>query len=205
MVRTITLFRANSGYFYRFDSGWQPESDGRFDFTYYVYEPGKDKDGNAVLVPSARDAGYSIHPGIVRGLFQIKSVRETTEVERFTGTMQIPPGGFYVDIDGKELKNETGSNIPIIYNLQPVFFDADVEIENPVSGFIRKEVSGAQRNLVSSKRILGFVQLAPRGMPLTVDAFKDLIARQGGNIGGPIDCVVDIGGSGQQMRLNRLT
>jgi hypothetical protein len=201
MVRTITLFRANSGYFYRFDSGWQPESDGRFDFTYYVYVP-KEK-GSSTLVPSARDAGYPIHPGIVHGLFQVKNVRETTEVERFTGAMQIPPGDFYVDINGQEVQNTSGDNFPIVYNLQPVFFDADVEIENPVSGFITKEVSGAQRNLVPSKRILGFVQLAPRGIPLTVDAFKDLIVRQGGNIGGPIDCVVDIGRSGQQMRLNR--
>jgi len=202
-VRTISLFRANSGYFYRFDSGWIAESDGRFDFTYFVYIPGTDDDGNPVLVPVARDAGYSIHPGIVHGVFQIKNIRETTEVERFTGTMQIPKGGHYVDINGQEVENKTGANFPIVYNLQPVFFDADIEIENPVSGFVTKEVSGAQRKLVPSKRILGFVQLAPRGMPLTVDAFKDLMARQGGNIGGPIDCVIDIGGSGQQMRLNR--
>jgi hypothetical protein len=202
-VRTISLFRANSGYFYRFDSGWVAESDGRFDFTYFVYVPGTDDDGNPVLVPVARNAGYSIHPGIVHGLFQIRNIRETTEVERFTGTMQIPKGGHYVDINGQEVENKTGANLPIVYNLQPVFFDADIEIENPVSGFVTKEVSGAQRKLVPSKRILGFVQLAPRGMPLTVDAFKDLLARQGGNIGGPIDCVIDIGGSGQQMRLNR--
>ena len=202
-VRTISLFRANSGYFYRFDSGWVAESDGRFDFTYFVYVPGTDDDGNPVLVPVARNANYSIHPGIVHGLFQIRNIRETTEVERFTGTMQIPKGGHYVDINGQEVENKTGANLPIVYNLQPVFFDADIEIENPVSGFVTKEVSGAQRKLVPSKRILGFVQLAPRGMPLTVDAFKDLLARQGGNIGGPIDCVIDIGGSGQQMRLNR--
>jgi hypothetical protein len=202
-VRTISLFRANSGYFYRFDSGWVAESDGRFNFTYFVYVPGTDDDGNPVLVPVPRDAGYPIHPGIVHGLFQIKNIRETTEVERFTGTMEIPPGGFYVDINGQEVQNTTGAGFPIVYNLQPVFFDADIEIENPVSGFVTKQVSGAQRKLVPSKRILGFVQLAPRGMPLTVDAFKDLLARQGGNIGGPIDCVIDIGGSGQQMRLNR--
>jgi hypothetical protein len=202
-VRTISLFRANSGYFYRFDSGWVAESDGRFDFTYFVYIPGTDDDGNPVLVPVARNAGYSIHPGIVHGLFQIRNIRETTEVERFTGTMQIPKGGHYVDINGQEVENKTGANFPIVYNLQPVFFDADIEIENPVSGFVTKEVSGAQRKLVPSKRILGFVQLAPRGMPLTADAFKDLLARQSGNIGGPIDCVIDIGGSGQQMRLNR--
>ena len=32
VVRTITLFRVGSGYVYRVDSGWKPESDGRFDF-----------------------------------------------------------------------------------------------------------------------------------------------------------------------------
>jgi hypothetical protein len=38
VVRTITLFRVSSGYVYRFDSGWRAESDGKFDFRYYIYE-----------------------------------------------------------------------------------------------------------------------------------------------------------------------
>ncbi len=38
VVRTITLFRTSSGHTYRYDSGWQPESDGLFDFRYKVTE-----------------------------------------------------------------------------------------------------------------------------------------------------------------------
>ncbi|HQU59815.1 MAG TPA: hypothetical protein PLU64_11490, partial [Saprospiraceae bacterium] len=36
VVRTITLFRVGSGYVYRFDTGWQPESDGEFFLNYYI-------------------------------------------------------------------------------------------------------------------------------------------------------------------------
>ena len=198
VVRTITLFRANSAYCYRFDSGWRAESDGRFDFTYYVYELIGGK-----LVPKPGKVSYPIHPGVCGGLFQVQNIRETTEVEPFAGTMEIPKGGFYVDGDGREIENTTNASIPIAYDLQPVFFDADIDVENPVSGFVTKEIADKKRKLIPSKRILGFVQLAPRGMVLTIAAFKDLIARQAGTIGGPIDCVVDIGASGQQMRLNR--
>ena len=89
------------------------------------------------------------------------------------------------------------------YHLQPVYFDAEVEFENPVSGFVSKEIAEKKRKLVPSKGILGFVQLAPRGLPLSPATFDALLARQGGSIGGPMDCVVDIGRSGQKMRLNR--
>jgi hypothetical protein len=200
VVRTITLFRANSNYCYRFDSGWRAESDGRFDFTYYVYvddpaNPGK-------LVPVPRDAPYSIHPGICGGLFDVKDIRETDEILPFIGKMEIPKGGEYVDENGKSVTNTTGAPISIDYHLTPVFFNADIEIENPVSGFAKKNLAGADRTVVPSKHILGFVQIAPRGLPLTREAFRDLIARQGGTIGGPIDCVVNIANSGQQMRFS---
>jgi len=198
VVRTITLFRTNSAYCYRYDSGWRAESDGLFDFTYYVYELVGGK-----MVPKPGKVNYPIHPGVCGGLFQVKDIRETTEVEPFIGVMQIKPGAFYVDGDGKEIKNETLANIPVAYKLQPVFFNAEVEIENPISGFTAKKTGGKDRKLVPSKRILGFVQIAPRGMILTGEAFNQLLARQGGTIGGPIDCVVDIGASGQEMRLSR--
>ncbi len=195
VVRTITLFRANSAYCYRFDSGWRAESDGRFDFTYYVYEfiGGK-------LVPKPRKAKYSIHPGVCSGLFDVRDIRETDEILPFAGSLVYPPGDEIVDGDGRAIPNDGRS---FDYNLVPVFFNADIEIENPVSGFITKTTAGKERKLVPSKKILGFVQLAPRGLPLPAAKFNELIARQGGTIGGPIDCVIDIGASGQQMRLSR--
>ena len=36
VVRTIILYRASTGYEYRVDTGWKAESDGKFDFSYYV-------------------------------------------------------------------------------------------------------------------------------------------------------------------------
>jgi hypothetical protein len=198
VVRTITLFRANSAYCYRFDSGWRAESDGRFDFTYYVYDPDP---VSGKLVPKPGEITYPIHPGVCGGLFQVKDIRETTEILPFQGQMVFPPKvKKIIDENGREIDNDGRS---FTYNLQPVFFNADVEIENPVSGFVTKEIGGKERKLIPSKRILGFVQMAPRGIPLSLNAFKDLIARQAGSIGGPIDCVIDIGKSGQQMRLNR--
>ena len=195
VVRTITLFRANSAYCYRFDSGWRAESDGRFDFTYYVYEfiGGK-------LVPKPRKAKYSIHPGVCSGLFGVRDIRETDEILPFAGSLVYPPGDEIVDGDGRAIPNDGRS---FDYNLVPVFFNADIEIENPISGFITKTTAGKERKLIPSKKILGFVQLAPRGLPLPAAKFNELIARQGGTIGGAIDCVIDIGASGQQMRLSR--
>src|SRR6185295_14938137 len=39
VVRTITMFRTSSAHVYRFDTGWQPASDGLYDFSYHVYYP----------------------------------------------------------------------------------------------------------------------------------------------------------------------
>src|SRR5690606_26688243 len=41
------------------------------------------------------------------------------------------------------------------------------------------------------------------GVPIKPDAFKALLNEQFGSIGGPVDCVIDITNSNQQMRLNR--
>jgi len=194
VVRTITLFRANTAYSYRYDSGWRAESEGLFDFTYYVYV----KDGTGKLVPQRRASPYSIHPGVCAGLFNVKDIRAAEGIEPFIGSLiySIPK---IVDENGQEIPNDNRS---FPYDLEPVFFTADVEIENPVSGFVTKTIAGNERKLVPSKKILGFVQLAPRGLPLSVEKLNELIARQG-TIGGPIDCLIDIGKSGQQMRLSR--
>ncbi len=201
VVRTITLFRVSTGFVYRFDSGWRAESDGRFDFTYYVYKPDPGDPGK--LVPEERQGQYAIHPGVVKGLFLVKNIKETEDILPIKGQMFIGDGEEYVDENGKALINNSGADISFNYELQPVFFDADVEIENPVSGFASKKIGNQDKRLVASKKILGFVQIAPRGLPITTEVFKAMIDRQAGSIGGPIDCVVDIGASGQQMRLNR--
>ncbi|HJR08190.1 MAG TPA: hypothetical protein VJ842_13090 [Pyrinomonadaceae bacterium] len=202
VVRTITLFRTASNYVYRHDSGWKAESAGEFDFSYYVNVPA----GGGQLEPKLRPSPYDIHPGVVKALYNVKEIKETEEVGRVEGALTFFNGDKFVDDEtGEEFTfpPSPGQNVPDNYELQPVFFNADVEIENAVSGFAVKNVGGKDRKLVPSKHILGFVQLAPRGMPIPIKVFKALLDSQQGNIGGPADCVVNIGNSGQQMRLNR--
>jgi hypothetical protein len=76
-----------------------------------------------------------------------------------------------------------------------VTFDADVEIEGVVQG--------AVNGRVASKKVMGFVQLAPRGIPLSKEALVSLLNYQPDPIGGPVDCVADIGKNGQRVRVNR--
>jgi hypothetical protein len=200
VVRTITLFRTGSGYVYRHDSGWKAESDGRFDFSYYVYVPKPVPP--PPLTTEERQATYQIHPGIVKGLFNVRDIQETEEILPFKGQMTIKAGADYVNNKGVWTKN-AGGDLGINFLLQPVYFSADVEIENPVSGHVTKTINGAPKQVVPSRRILGFVQIEPLGQPLTNEALRDLIKRQQGSIGGPADCVINIGQSGQLMRLNR--
>jgi hypothetical protein len=198
VVRTITLLRASTNYVYRHDSGWKAESDGKFDFSYYANEEQGGK-----LLPVPRDTPYEIHPGVVKGLFNIKEIKETPDIKPFKGSLFFKNGQVYLDEkDGRERKFP-GVNVPSAYELQPVYFNADVELENPVSGYVTKQVKGKEKKLVPSKGILGFVQLAPRGMPIPTDVFTAMIASQMGTIGGPVDTVLNIGNSGQEMRINR--
>lgn len=197
VVRTITLRRTASGYVFRHDSGWKSESDGLFDFTHFAYRNTGTEPFPTDEIPSP----YEIHRGLISGLFQIRDIRETTDVEPFEGAMTIKPLAKYVDSEGFVVTNGN-SNHSITYKLRPVYFTADVEIENPVSGFAEVEVKGKKKIIVASKGILGFVQIRPLGQPLTPEALALLIARQG-TIGGPIDCLLDVAKSGQQMRVNR--
>jgi hypothetical protein len=189
VVRTITLFRTSTAYAYRWDSGWRAQSAGKFDFTYYVGVKGKSE---------RREGKYEIHPGVVHALWNVQEIKEATNVLPFDGTMSIPNGDFYVDENGDEQQN-TGGPMPFAFQLQPVYFNADVEVENPISGFKVSTLEGQDKKVCASKGILGFVQIAPRGMPLTITALRDLVARQG-TIGGSIDCVLDINASGQDLR-----
>lgn len=201
VVRTITLLRTSTNYVYRHDSGWKAESHGKFDFSYYANML---KDGK--LIPVPKPSPYEIHPGVVLGLYNATEIKETRDIKPFAGTgpLVLQPGSTYVDADdGRERALPDTKNLPNEYELQPVYFNADVEIENPVTGYVTKEIDGVEKKLIPSKRILGFVQLAPRGMPIPIDVFKALIASQQGSIGGPIDTLVNIGNSGQEMRLNR--
>jgi hypothetical protein len=185
VVRTITIFRVGSAYVYRHDSGWRAESDGKFDFRFkYTNNNGNQADASNP---------YNIHPGVIKGLFNIRNIRNATDdVLPFLTTMNIK--GFYdLNLSDQVVQFPQQDKYKDV-NLQPVYFDADIEIENVIQG----QIAGR----VPSKKILGFVQLAPKGIPLTPKALEALLDRQLGSIGGPVDCVTDIGKSAQKLRLN---
>lgn len=200
VVRTITLFRVSSGYVYRFDSGWRAESDGKFDFRYYYYEPnpafpgGPPENPEPQLIAVEKMAEFDIHPGLIKGLYNVSNIVETQEVASFNESILFEES---VDQLGMEVK--TPQNFDV--SLQPVYFDADVEIEGVIAGMQTKATAEGEKALVPSSRILGFVQLGPKGFPLNNTSLKQLVQRQG-TIGGAIDCEVELVGSSQKMRFN---
>ena len=122
---------------------------------------------------------FDIHPGVIRGLLNVQNMVDP-EIDRVKGTMS---SGMQVGDDGLYVHNPSGK---LDYELQPVYFDADVDVENAVAGFTTKKISGVDRKLVPSKKIVGYVQIAPRGIPVTINALAGLVLAQLGSIGGSI-------------------
>ncbi len=195
VVRTIVIFRVSSSYVYRFDTGWQAETPGVYDFSYYVHVDL----GGGNTQKQFRGNPYEFHPGIVKGVFNVRNITETPDIPIFDRVWNRSNGETYIDDANIErvIDNTTPAqfrNSPV--RLQPVYFDADVEIE-----FVK---SGAVQGRVPSKGMLGYVQLGPKGQPIPETFFRDVLREQFGSLGGPVDCVIDIGASGQQMRVVRV-
>jgi hypothetical protein len=184
VVRTITLFRASSGFVFRMDSGWQPETDGQFDFRYKYKVNGV----------STTTEPYKIHPGTVRGLYGIKNIKEDASIKDFSTEYFLNNGDKYIDSKSDQ-KTWSGGSTKIPVLCRPVWFDADVELENLVQGH--------KKNRTPAKKILGYVQLSPPLVPLSPAHFRDLLDTQGGLIGGDIDCIMDVNKVGQLMRITR--
>jgi hypothetical protein len=79
-----------------------------------------------------------------------------------------------------------------IVMLAPKFFDARLRIDGLESG-----------SDLPANGVLGFLQTAPIGEPLHEDDLRALLDQQG-SIGGPIDGVVQVGGSGFRVRATRI-
>ncbi|MCE7053830.1 hypothetical protein LZF95_04000 [Algoriphagus sp. AGSA1] len=192
VVRTITIFRTSSGFIYRTDSGWQPESDGIFDFRAKFVD--ESTPGNLV-----EEQRYELHPGTLRGLFNITNIKEDGTIADFVTTNQIAIGKKYINESGDVIvNNETTPGKSFLeqeVRCTAVYFDADVAIENLVQGH--------KNGKTPAKKILGYVQLSPPGIPLTPAQLKLLLDSQGGLMGGDINCVMDVGQSGQLMQINR--
>jgi len=188
VVRTITIFRTSSGFVYRTDSGWQPESDGIFDFRYKYID--KTVPGD----PEVEEIPFELHPGTLRGLYTITNIQEDGTVADFDTKNIIANSANYINENGEKVKNLAPS-----FNQEvkcvAVYFDADIAIENLVKGH--------KDGKTPAKKILGYVQLSPPGVPLTASQLKELLNLQGGLIGGDINCEMDVSSSGQLMQLNR--
>ena len=193
VVRTIILYRSDNGYVYRVDTGWKAESKGIFDFSYKLKLPGDttaDPSKAPTIEVKTQDV-FEIHPGIIKGLYNVKNIIE--QGEAFPIDTTVKAGTYYVDSNNKTLLN-SGSDFKVPGSLKMVEFDCDVEIE----GIIQGGVNG----MAPSKKMRGYVQLAPMGIPLSDDALYNLHTLQGGSIGGPVDCVIDIGKNAQLMRVH---
>jgi hypothetical protein len=148
VLRSVTMERTGGGGVVRRDSGWIAASDGVFDFRVGGVDP-----------------GIVTHPGVVRGVTNVRGIRET--------------GQRYTDLGA---------------DLVEVKFDADVYISEP----LLRGASGAGR--VVSLQQTGYIQVAPRGVPLTPAQYAGLVTTKG-PLGGPVDCVIDVGSSGEHMRV----
>ena len=151
VVRTITIFRLANGYVARIDSGWESRSDGKYNF---IEVPPNNK--------------FNFHPGIVRGYFNIRNIKELPKEQVKIGSATF----------------------------SSVTFDADIELENVTEG--------GQNNIVSSKSILGYVQLLPLGQYISPADFVSLLKYENNSIGGPLSCVISVAGTKQRMKLNRV-
>ena len=113
-----------------------------------------------------------------------------------TTGITVHPGSVLGAYNIREIADTTQTyTSPSGAQLTGVYFDADVQIEGVLSG-------GAG-GLVPSTGQFGFVQTAPDGVPLSAADLADLIARQG-SLGGPVDCVISVGGTAQTMRVSRV-
>ena len=185
VVRTITLFRNSAGLVYRIDSGWRAESDGVYDFSTVVIDKSQ--------IKRDESPGYAFHSGIVKGVFNVRNIVESEDIAPFEKKW-TKTYGYYID-ENDGLAIPVGPGYPLDVNLTAVYFDADVEIEGIIQG--------GTNGRTPSKRMLGYLQVQPRGVPISAEMFRDLLLLQNG-LGGPVDCVIDIAGSKQQMRLSRV-
>ncbi len=205
VVRTITLFRVNSAYVYRVDSGWRAETDGIYDFNITVDHtiPGgilntfKSFFAEFTNDESTKNLRpYAFHPGLVKGVYNVKNIENTAEIPAYVNNRPKLEGEAYMDQNGK-IQVVQGAEIgkPWGIKLSPVYFTADVNLD-----FVKE---GKANGKVPSKKMLGFVQISPAGVPIPRDALSDLLVKYP-DIGGEVDCVVDIGDSSQKMRINRV-
>ena len=164
VVRTITLERRKEATVVRYDSGWVATGPGLYDY------PDPDL---ANGTPPANWTEIKTHPGVVKGAWNVRRIRETGRVLSRSFLGQADP-----------------------VELLEVRFDADFEIEGVVQG-------QGSTGLVTGRDQVGFVQRSPQFFPLVPEHLAAMMDDEG-PFGGQIDCIVDVGGSGQLLTVKRV-
>lgn len=202
VVRTITLTRSNNGYVFRSDSGWKAESDGFYDFGFTLeLDPTTDLDN--VVVPSP----YEFHAQPVKGVSNVREIRDFPAAGSFNSSFQLDDPDLPPQLKSltlaqwqKVFKPAASLSHKLDVHLQAVVFDADVHLDNVTSG--GQPVGGDF--VVQSRKMLGYVQVAPASIPIPDRLFAELLNSQNGSLGGPVDCIVDVAKSKQKIRLSRV-
>ncbi len=177
VVRTITIYRGSNGFPWRVDSGWKAESDGLFDFR-TKSEPGRN---------------YTFHPGIVEGAYNVHNIKEDNTLLPFIVKDWNKTSGVYIDDQGHPQPVGAGKKLDV--KLIPVYFDADLKMDDVIQG--------ASNGKVAGRHILGYLQISPKGVIIDEEHFASLLTLMEG-LGGPVDCTVKINQTKQQMRLTRV-
>jgi hypothetical protein len=201
VVRTITLLRSNNGYVFRSDSGWKAESDGFFDFSYTINFHDPVTDTNPF--PDLPIGNYTFHAGTVKGVSNVREIRDFPDAGAFKSSFTPNDSGLPLDLPRWQFlfNNIINMTDPLAVDLEPVVFDADVHLDNVISG---GAATPSGDFIVQSRKMLGYVQLAPAHVLIPPKLFADLLVFQNGSLGGPVDCIIDVNKSRQRMRLSRV-
>ncbi len=201
VVRTITLMRSSNGYVFRSDSGWKAESDGFYEFGYAI---NLDPDP-PIPVPNP----YIVHNQPVKGVSNVREIRDNPDAGMFTSSFKINDPDLPPAVKGLTLaqwkqlfKNIASPNDSLDVQMQAVVFDANVHLDSVTSGGVSDAAHGDFT--VLSRKMLGYVQIAPSAILVPAHIFADLLNFQNGSLGGPVDCTIDIAHSKQRMRVTRV-
>ncbi len=201
VVRTVTLMRSPSGYVVRSDSGWKAESDGFYDFKYAI----NFQDDPPIDVPNP----YTFHKQPVKGVSNVREIRDFPEGGEFNSSFKANDPDLPTEVlnlspaqwaqVNKQVKNADDT---LEVKMQAVVFDADVHLDNVISGGEKDPAYGDFK--VQSRKMLGYVQLSPPAILVPSHVFADLLKFQNGSLGGPVDCIIDVADSKQRMRISRV-
>ncbi len=198
VVRTITIYRGANGFPWRTDSGWKAESDGIYDFrTPVKIKTDPPADSPALVDAKNEEAArsYIFHPGMVEGVYNVRNIKEDTTLAPFEKKW-TKDYGVYIGDDGHPASARPPAPAQLLdVKLVPVYFDADVKIDDVTQGAVDGKVT--------SQRMLGYLQLRPRGVFIDHEDFAALLTQMNG-LGGPVDCTVHINQSKQAMRISRV-